>query len=451
MKTRVYPPGPKGSLLTGSINDFARDRLGFVMRLRKEYGDIAHFKLAMRHAFMLNHPDYIHTVLVEHPDKFHKSPMLKRTTQDLIGYGSLVIEGEYWKQRRRLIQPAFHHKRIAVYGDVMVAHTQQMLQRWQVGETRDMAQEMMRLTLGIASKTLFDADVSDQADEIGKAITVGLHTTMARIQRPLLNFFDWLPTRANRERLHAGAVLDKAVMGIINERRATGEDKGDLLSMLLLSKDEDGSGMTDREIRDEAMTLFIAGHETTANALTWTFYLLAQHPDVVEKLTQELDAALGGREVTMNDLAALPYTEMVVKEAMRLYPPAWIITRVAIEPVTVGGYELVPGNLVLMSPYVMHHDARYFDEPERFIPERFTQENEKALPKYAYFPFGGGPRVCIGNQFAMMEARLVLATVMQHYRPTLVEGQQIVPEPVVTLRPRDGIKMRMEARERILA
>ncbi|MFN8372289.1 MAG: cytochrome P450 [Anaerolineae bacterium] len=451
MTTKSYPPGPRGSLLTGAMNDFRKERLGFMLEVRDHYGDIAHFKLLQRHAYLLNHPDYIRTVLVDNPEKFHKSPLLKRTTRDLIGYGSLVIEDDYWKKRRRLIQPAFHHHRIAAYGDVMVQHTQHMLDTWHTGDTHDIAQEMMKLTLGIAAKTLFDADVSDQANEIGNAITVGLHATMARIQRPMLNFFDWLPTPANRERLRSGEVLHNVIMKIINDRRASGEDKGDLLSMLLLSKDEDGSGMTDRELHDEAMTLFIAGHETTALALTWALYLLAQNPHVVDKLTQELDAVLGARAATVNDLAALPYTEMVVKEALRMYPPAWVISRIAVEPVTVADYHIDRDSLVLMSPYVMHHDERYFPEAERFLPERFSAENEKTLPKYAYFPFGGGPRVCIGNQFAMMEARLVLATIMQHYRPTLVPGQNIVLEPLITLRPRDGIQMRLQAREPALA
>jgi cytochrome P450 len=455
MTTKIYPPGPKGSVFTGAANDFRKERVRFLKESRDQYGDIVHFKLFQRHAYLLNHPDYIRAVLVENPEKFHKSPLLKQTTKELIGYGSLVIEGDYWKQRRRLIQPAFHHHRIAAYADVMVEYTQQMLKNWQTGATYDMTDQMMKLTLGIAAKTLFDADVSDQANKIGNAITVGLHATMARMQRPILNFFDWLPTRANRERKQSGEVLHNVVMGMINERRASGEDKGDLLSMLLLSKDEDGTAMNDREIHDEAMTLFIAGHETTALALTWTFYLLAQNPDIVEKLMQELDGVLGGRAPTMNDLAALPYSEMIVKEAMRLYPPAWVVSRLAIEPLTVGDYHIDASSLVLMSPYVMHRDARYFPEPERFLPERFSAENEKSLPKYAYFPFGGGPRVCIGNQFAMMEARLVLATVMQQYQPELVAGQQIVLNPLITLRPRDGIQMRVAAhsavRERVMA
>jgi len=294
----------------------------------------------------------------------------------------------------------------------------------------------------IVAKTLFDADVNE-ADNIGAAITIGIETVAKRITQPLY-LPDWVPTRANRQRLQAGHVLEETIMDIIETRRKSGEDKGDLLSMLLMAVDEDDGGtMTNKQVRDEAMTLFIAGHETTANALSWTLFLLAQHPEVEAKLVDELGAVLAGHAPTMRDLPLLRYNEMVIRESMRLYPPAWITTRVAIEDIGIGGYTISKGSLILMSPYVMHHDSRYFEQPEAFMPERFEQGWEERIPKYAYFPFGGGPRICIGNSFAMMEAQLLLATIVQRFHVSLVEGQTVVPEPLITLRPRGGIKMRL--------
>jgi cytochrome P450 len=346
-----------------------------------------------------------------------------------------------------LVQPAFHYKRIANYADVMVDYTRQMLDTWSNGETLNIAQEMMKLTMRIVGKTLFDADVSDQADSIGAAITIGIESAGERITR-IIQPPDWLPTPKNRKRRHAAQVVENTIMGFINERRASGEDKGDLLSMLLMAVDEeDGGQMTNKQVRDEAITLFIAGHETTANALAWAVYLLAQHPEIEAKLANEIQAVLGDKPATIADLARLPYNEMVVKEAMRLYPPAWIISREAQDDIEIGGYPIQKGSILLMSMWVMHHHPKYWEDPEIFNPERFAPGWEDRVPKYAYFPFGGGPRICIGNQFAMMEAQLVLATIMQHYHMKLVPGQTITPDPMITLRPNQGIQMQLTERE----
>jgi cytochrome P450 len=443
MATKNYPPGPKGL----ALRQLQNRRLEFLTEMAREYGDIVHLRLGPRHAYLLNNPDYIHEVLVGAPEKFHKSPNLKRTTRKAIGQGLLTSEGDLHKRQRRLVQPAFHHKRIATYGDVMVDYTRQMLDGWQAGEQLDITHDITALTMHIVARTLFDADVSDGADELGRAVTIGIETAGQRITQ-LLPFPDWIPTPKNIERRKAARLLDDTIMGIINERRQSGEDKGDLLSMLLLAVDEeDGGQMTNKQVRDEVMTLFIAGHETTANTLAWTLYLLAQHPEIEAKLSRELDEVLEGRAPTMQDLPRLRYTEMVIKEAMRLYPPAWIITREVIEDVTIGGYEIAKGSIVLMSQYVMHRDARVFAEPERFMPQRFSEGYEERIPRYSYFPFGGGQRVCIGNSFAMMEATLVLATILQRAHLTLVPGQQIVPEPLVTLRPRDGLWMEVGMRD----
>ncbi|MBL8163221.1 MAG: cytochrome P450 [Anaerolineae bacterium] len=441
-----YPPGPQNMLST--LRNFRGERLAFLMNNRAQYGDIVHFRLGPRHIYQLNDPDMIQYVLVKHPEKFHKSPALKRTTRKVIGQGVLTSDGELHQRQRRLVQPAFHYKRIAAYGDVMVDYTTQMLDGWRDGDERDIAHEMMQLTMRIIGKTLFDADISNEAEALGAAITLGIETAAQRITQPIY-LPDWLPTPANLERRRAFNLLEQTIMSIIEARRASGEDKGDLLSMLLMAVDEaDGGKMSNQQVRDEAMTLFIAGHETTANALAWTLLLLAQHSQVEAKLRAEIDQVLGDRQPTFQDLPQLPYTDMVIKESMRLYPPAWTTTREVMETIELGGYTISKGSIVLMSMYVMQHDARYWREPDAFIPERFAPGWEACVPKYAYFPFGGGPRVCIGNQFAMMEAALVLATIMQRVEFLLVPGQTIVPDPLITLRPRGGVQMRLFERER---
>lgn len=442
----ILPPGPTGLPLLGNIHSLQNDSLGFIVNNRDQYGDIVFFRVGPRRVYQLNNPEYIQYVLVKHPEKFHKSPVLKNATKDSIGQGLLTSDGDLHKRQRKLVQPAFHHKRIAAYADVMVQYTDEMLADWQDGEQLDIAHEMMLLTMRIVAKTLFDADISDEADAIGAAITTGLEATMKRISRPL-QLMNKLPTATNRKRQAALNLIESTIMRIINERRASGEDKGDLLSMLLMAVDEeDGGQMTNKQVRDEAMTLFIAGHETTANVLAWTFYLLAQHPEVEQRLTADIHAVLGTRQPSLTDLHQLPYLEMVIKESMRLYPPAWITTREVQETFELGGYTIPQGSLVMTSLYALHHDPRYWDDPEHFNPERFSAENEEGIPKYAYFPFGGGPRVCVGNQFAMMEAQLVLATILQCVHLSLVAGQEIIPDPLITLRPKNGIQMRVSRR-----
>lgn len=421
------------------------DRLQFILDLSRSYGYMAHFRLGpFRHAYFLNHPEYIREVLTGQPEKFHKGPGLKRSTRNSIGQGLLTSEGDLHRRQRKLMQPAFHATRIAAYGQVMVNYTGRLVESWRDGQELDLHHEMMTLTRDIVAKTLFDADVTRDGDAIAEAITVGLETVNRRIIMPL-HLPDWLPTPSNRQRKAAQALIDSLIMDMIEQRRASGEDRGDLLSMLVLAMDETG-GMSARQAHDEALTLFIAGHETTANALAWTWYLLACHPEVEAKLHAELDSALGGRAPTVADLERLPYTEMIIKESMRLYPPAWVQSREAIADVQIGGHHIPKGSILLMSQYAMHRNPRYFDAPERFIPERWADDFEKRLPKGAYFPFGGGPRVCIGQAFALMEARLALATIAQRYRFALLPDQEIVPEPMITLRPKYGIRARAVAR-----
>lgn len=441
------PPGPKGLPFLGSIRQLQQDRIGFLSANQQQYGDIVHFKVGSRHIYQLNNPEHIQYVLVKHPENFQKTPALKNAARDSIGQGLLTSDGDLHKRQRRLVQPAFHYNRIAAYANTMVNYTDDMLGEWENGKQIGMLNEMMHLTMRIVGKTLFDTDVTNDADSIGAAISVGIEATSDRIARPL-PFLEKLPTATNRKRRAAIQVIDKTIIRFIEERQASGEDKGDLLSMLLMAVDEqDGGQMTNKQVKDEAMTLFVAGHETTANALAWTFYLLGQHPEVERKLVEEIATVLDGRLPTLADLPRMPYLEMVIKESMRMYPPAWTVSREAQADFELGGYTIPKGSIIMMSMYILHHDAHYWDQPDTFLPERFSAANEENIPKYAYFPFGGGPRVCIGNQFAMMEAELVLATILQRYQLSLLPNQHIKLNPLVTLRPQPDIQMHVSQRE----
>ena len=444
-------PGPKGNVLLGSMLDFRRDPLGFLLNGVRTYGDIFRFRVGPYRVILISGPDHIHEVLVAQAKKIRKADFNRDLLARFLGNGILTSDGDFHRRQRRLVQPAFHHHRLANYADVMVNYTLDMLDSWKNGGTRyNIAEEMMTLTMRIVSKTLFDAEVGSDAQKVGMAVAALQEITVSEFKLGFA-FPDWIPTGKNRRRLAATGVLDDTVRQIIRERRASGEDRGDLLSMLLQAQDEDdGSVMTDTQVRDEAATLFAAGHETTSNALMWTWYLLSQNPDAEAKLQEELDRVLGSRPPTLEDLAELKYTEMLVKEAMRLHPPAWLLmTRTPLEPITVGGYPIHPGEWIFIAPYVMHRDPQYFEEPERFEPERFSEAREAELPRYAYFPFGGGQRVCIGNSFAMMEARLILATMAQRCRLALVPGQQIIPEPEITLSSRYGLQMTVSMREAV--
>lgn len=426
---------------------FRRDPLKFLTRLAREHGDIVPFRLGPQRALLLNHPDLIKDALVTRADYFHKGRALQRSKR-LLGEGLLTSEGEHHRRQRRLAQPAFHRKRIESYGAAMVDYAARDSARWQEGETLDVAHEMMRLTLAIVGKTLFDAEVESDTDEIGVALTELLEL-FQMLLLPYSEYLERLPLPANRRFARARASLDAVIYRIIDERRASGADRGDLLSMLLLAQDEEGAGgsMTDKQIRDEALTIFLAGHETTANALAWTWYLLSQNPEAEARLHAELDAVLdGGRLPTVEDLPQLRYTEMILAESMRLYPPAWVIGRLAIKDYAVDGYVAREGTLVLISQYVMHRDPRFFPEPLRFAPERFAPEAKEARPQYAYFPFGGGARRCIGEGFAWMEGTLIIAAIARRWRMRLVPGHAVVTHPRITLRAKHGIRMALEDR-----
>lgn len=438
-----FPPGPERGALDGLFSPFRRDPIHFLATAAREYGDIVGLRFLHFRTYLITHPDYIEDVLVHHPRKFVKGRALQANKR-IFGNGLLTSEGDFWLRQRRLAQPAFHRARIAAYAGTMVEYAERMMASWQDGERRDAHQDMMTLTLQIVGRTLFDADVSGDASEIGQTITLLLE--FSSDFRRLIFTPKWLPTPRNIQTALAIRRLNKVVYRMIAERRASGHDAGDLLSMLLAARDEDGSRMDDRQLRDETLTLFLAGYETTANLLSWTWWLLATHPAAETKLHRELDSVLGGRTPTMDDLSRLVYAGQVIAESLRLYPPAWGMARLAIADHEIAGYPVPPGTGIAIAQWITHRDARWFDAPDEFRPERWSGDLQKRLPRFAYFPFGGGPRQCIGNMFALMEATLVLAVVAQRFRLLLLPDARIEPMASITLRPKYGVPVRLQKR-----
>lgn len=446
----TLPPGPPAARnffqTLDQVREFANNPFGTLRKRFDTYGDIYLMSIAGFSQYNVRHPDDIRRILVTDAAKYHKDPNYKDTKAGLarfMGNGLVTSDGEFWKRQRRLVAPAFHTKRITSYAEIMTDYAQSMLGDWRDGTQLNVSHAMRQLTMRIVAKALFNTDVSN-------GDTARVYQAVEAIQEisGRFSFFPpWLPTPRELRGRWAKRELDRIIYGLIAERRASGEDNGDLLSMLLLARDDDGAQMSDQAARDEAMTLFLAGHETTSNALSWTWLLLAQHPDIEAKLHHELDTVLAGRTPTLSDLKQLPYTEMVIKESMRLYPPVWAIGRQAMEDVTLGSYTLPKGSVVGIVTYFTHHDARFFPDPERFDPERFSPENEPNIPKYAYIPFSTGPRVCIGNSFAMMEAHLLLATIASHYTFRLSPGQKVTPSPLITLAPKGGLPMTLHTRQ----
>ena len=404
------PPEWKGHPILGVMSEFNRDSLGFITRLR-DFGDVVRARFLYVPAYFLYHPKDIEDVLVTNSKNFRKALSLRSPFfHRLVGNGLITSEGDFWRRQRRLAQPAFHKQRISNYGEVMVEYTERMLAGWKAGEVRDVHRDMMRLTIEVVVKTLFDADVSGDAENVGRALSeiVKPFASQATLKWILDNR---LPTPGHRRFYRSVSEIDRIVYRIIAERRAAGYDKGDLLSMLLQAHDDDGSQMTDAQLRDEVMTIFLAGHETTALALSWSWFLLATNKEVEAKFHDEIDRVLAGRLPRVSDLPNLPYTEMIAKETMRLYPPAFGVGREAIEECEIGGYRVPRKTQIFSFQWATQRDPRFFDNPDDFIPDRWTPQFSEQLPKYAYFPFGGGPRLCIGNYFAMMEIILLMATI----------------------------------------
>jgi cytochrome P450 len=419
---------------------FRRDPLAFLSGIARDYpGDVVRFRPGPRDSYLLKDPELIKDVLVTRQHDFRKSRGLE-WAKLFLGEGLLTSEGDFHTRQRRLAQPAFHRQRIGGYADDMVQRTVAARDRWSAGQVLDVDGEMMRLTLGVVCSTLFGTDVAS-ADEVREDLS-SIIALFPRFSLPLFGLIQKLPLPSNTRFNRALARMDALVYRIIAERQRDPSDRGDLLSMLLLARDEESGGrMSDRQLRDEVITLLLAGHETTSNALTWTWYLLSQNPEVEGRWREELRSVLGERAATALDLPALRYTEMVLAESMRLFPPAWAMGRRALRDLTLGGFAIRKGDVVTVSPYVTHRDERFWPDPLRFEPQRFTAEAKAARPRFAYFPFGAGARSCIGEPFAWMEGVLLLATIGQRWRLRLQPGQVVEPKALMTLRPRYGMKM----------
>jgi cytochrome P450 len=436
-------PGPRmpawlqGLLLLSPVR-IPFDSLTYMTENARRYGRLFAIYAGDKPIHVITDPDLVHEILVTRAAEFHKAEMIRHATRPLVGNGLFLSEGDFWKRQRKLAQPAFHHQRIAAYGATVTAEAARTMAGWHDGETRELTQEMMALTLRVVNKTLFNVEVREQIEHIGALMHIVLEAANDRINdyEPL---WERLFGRRKAREAAALAELDRLIRGIIAEHRTQG-DTGDLLSMLLAARDENGEPMSEQQLRDEVMTLFIAGHETTANTLVWTFYLLAENPAVEAKLRAELDT-LQGRTLTVDDLRALPYSEQVLKESMRLYPPAGGVIRQPLHDLELGGYPIPKGSDVAISTYAMHRDPALFPDPLRFEPERFAPDRETSIPKYAYLPFGAGPRICIGNSFAMMEARLALLTILQQWKLSLAPNQRVQAEQLFTIRPKGGLRM----------
>ena len=424
-----------------------RDPIRTLLDAVRDHGEIVHLRMLHRHVVVLIDPDHVRHVFQDNAANYSKQTPGFRVLRTFLADGLLTNDGETWLRQRRIVQPAFHRDRIAGFATTMTTAAEALADRWDAESVSDVniTAEMMRLTLRIVGETLLSTDVSRDADKVGQALTVALRSANAAITR-VLPVPPWVPTPGNR-RLHGAlAALDRLIYEMIDTRRESDANPGDLLSLLMQARDEEtGDGMTNRQLRDEVMTIFLAGHETTAIALGWTWFLLSTHPTAAAQLRNELTDVLGGRTPCLDDLPRLVYTEQVIKESMRLFPPAWIISRCAIGADRIGGYDVPPGTLVFTSPYVTHRLARLWENPEGFDPARFAPGRETERQPFAYFPFGGGPRQCIGNMFAMMELILVVATLAQRCRLDLVPGMRPGLVPTITLRPSLPIRMTRHA------
>ncbi|HZD30205.1 MAG TPA: cytochrome P450 [Candidatus Angelobacter sp.] len=437
----LRPPGPTGRHFLSSPLLSRSGPLVNLPRMAKRYGDVVFWRFLHISTYFFAHPDDIESVLVTKYRSFTKG-IGTRANPELFGQGLLTSEGDYWLRQRRLSQPAFHRTRIAAYADTMAREADRMLNTWRDGQQFDLHREMMQTTLAIATRTLFGVDLGPKMPVVAAAMDAFVRQNAGlSVWRLVFK----LPTPSRMRFLRGVRQLDEIVYRIIRERRASGVGD-DLLSDLLRAQDEDGSSMTDQQLRDEVMTMLLAGHETTALALSWAWYLLATHPEEQQKLHDELDRVLVGRLPCANDAPQLAFTNRVVREALRIYPPAWVVSRRAAEDVEIGGYTVPTGSNVIVSPWVTHRDAQFFPDPLAFKPDRWLTQNEQALPKFAYFPFGGGPRVCIGSNFALMEAVVLLAAVAQRYQITLLPGANVEPMASITLRPANGVWVRLHKR-----
>ena len=448
MHSSRVPPGPTPRFLLWDLGELQSNGLPYLVELRRRYGDIVRYHISRWPVYLVSHPDDIQYVLKDNMRNFGKDSFIYREMGVVLGNGLLTSEGDFWHRQRRLAAPAFHQKRIEGLGDMMTSSTIDMLQTWDGYAARkqvvDIGDEMSKLALRIVGQTLFRIDLTNETSEIGLAVTAALERMTRGFTRPLALPLR-VPTPGNLRFRKVLQTLDRVVFDIIAERRRVPEDRGDLLSMFMLTEDEDtGERMNDQQLHDEVLTMLMAGHETVANVLTWTWYLLSQHPDVEARLAAELREVVGGRTPAMPDLPRLTYTEMVLQESMRIYPPAYSFHRNAIAEDEICGFPVASGQVVAISPYVVHRHPEFWPDAERFDPERFTPDRVAERPRFAYIPFAAGPRLCIGNRFALTEMQLILATVAQRYRLRPVAGQTVIPQAQVTLRPKHGIRATLQ-------
>ena len=439
---KPLPPGPRGQFFWGMLGEMRRDMLGLYRSAHQQYGDIITLPFAGVDTFSISHPDLFKHVLQDHNKNYVRSQFLMRILKTFVGESLFTTDGDDWLGRRRLAQPAFHRQRIAGFSDTMTTAAQAMLDQWDRGpdgQRLELDHELMQVTLRVAGKTLFSRDLIGEANVLGEAFNATSEYVNFRLKNPFV-LPPVVPTPRNRKFTRALKVLDQTIYAIIRERRASGEDKPDLLSMLMNARDEDtGEGMDDHTLRNEVAVMLFAGHETTAATLTWAFYLLSQHPEAEQHLHAELSEVLAGRSPTLDDLPKLRFNRMVIEEALRMYPPAWSMSRQSVAEDELGGYRLPAGSSFNVCINNVHYDPRFWDHPERFDPERFLPERSADRPHFAYLPFGGGPRLCIGNQFALTEAQLVLASVAQRYQLRLVPGHPVQPNPIFVLRTSHGL------------
>lgn len=441
----ILPPGPRGPLPLRAIRAFRRDLLGFLVDMPLTYGDVARLRFGLQDLYLVSHPDYIQEVLVTQHHSLPKTWIL-RIARDALGNGMLTSNGEYHRRQRKLIKPVLHKHRIPAYAETMVRLADRTAGAWQDGATIDMAQEMMRLTLSVVAQTLFSCDFDETASEIGHSIAE-MAEIYERAKSPFpdqLNRLPFLP--GNRRFKRALERLDAALHHLIDGRRRSDETPDDAISLLLAARNDDGSPLSDRQVRDEVLAIFLAGQETTSDVLAWTWYLLSQHPEAEAGFHRELDEVLAGRLPEARDLEALPYTRKMLAETLRLYPPAYVIPRRAIEPCSVGPYTVRPGAILLTNIYSVQRDRRFYADPERFEPKRWTPEMKQGLPRFAFCPFGGGPHACLGDHFAWADAMLLMAILGQRWEARLVPGASVVPHPLVNLRPRCGMPMKLSLR-----
>jgi cytochrome P450 len=443
-------PEHRGHWLRGAIHQARTRPLEFYSAVRRQHGPYVRIRAVPGiWWYLVADPDGIEHILQKNARNYRKPDVVVKPIRLLMGNGLFSSEGDFWLRQRRLMQPAFHRQQIAALGRQMSTAATALADEWDRGEAGrvvDVVPEMMRLTLGIAGMTLFSHDISREADTLGRAYRI-VFDYVGRKMNTWATLPLWVPTRANRELRHAKELLDRVVLEVIEARRRHPPGPGDLLDLLLAARDEEsGTGMTDQQLRDEVLTLLTAGHETVAAALSWAWHLLGQNPSVQEALAHEVRGHLCGRTPTIDDLPHLPLTRAVFDETLRLYPPAWGMPREAIHDDTIDGRHLPAKAIITLSQYITHRDPALWDEPERFRPERFFPEACAGRPKFAYFPFGGGPRVCIGNTFALTEGPLILAALAQRFRLEPVPGAEVLTDSTFTLRPKNGVKMILHRR-----